>query len=453
MEIGSQVLVTLNVGSDNIEAASIRLPIFSIDGTQYQVCLTKGEGACGIHALLGEKFGDFYRFPGDDHTSSVRAKKHFTDAFVRALDESRNDALKQSFIEVVSNHFTQVEADWCSRMLFADIEKGQQLKTQWDQFHAECDKTLELAKNQEAALWLPLVEENHGGVMDAVMTEVAEENRRRGAESRYHELGRQKMLLLLQGNPSLLLNIVSSHSENFNRRAIGHKNAAAINAAQQERRDATGKLEQEEAAFIISREVVGHYVSVFNDPAFYLNTEEIKVGAFLFNKEVQVVATRSKGIIRSDKLFNEGAGGDRVIIHHEGAHFSRCLKVEDVPKEKPIVHIPSSSTQPHEKIADQEISELLDNGEGAMQLFEKAESGVSFSQTQLERLGSYFENSSAVDEVRSSVAAILGEVAKRQQLPEEAIQGLEFCTSDSDADKYAKQGARTALETAQSYKS
>ena len=107
-------------------------------------------------------------------------------------------------------------------------------------------------------------------------------------------------------------------------------------------------------------------------------------------------------------------------------------------------------------IVDEKIMKLLDGqinsndndkDLAARELFEQAEGNAFFSEAQLENLGAYFKEPNADNEIRSSVAAILGAVAKRgKPLPEKAVQGLNFCLKDLNADEKAKEGAKKALE-------
>lgn len=71
------------------------------------------------------------------------------------------------------------------------------------------------------------------------------------------------------------------------------------------------------------------------------------------------------------------------IYNPIGGHYDCVVKEES--SSPPT--IPNSPVQSNLSVTDEEISELLDNERGAVQLFDKVENQALLSETQLERLG------------------------------------------------------------------
>lgn len=375
MEVGTEVLLTVAVESSSKKGSGpqIRYSAFRLNDQQYHVNLTRGDGACAIHALLG------VRQPSGVYQYNGNPRKHFTDHLKAALTGAGNAEIKELYTEAITSHFGLVNTDASSRMLFAGSAEGRAIKAQWDQLRQNGNRLIDEARALEAQLWVPLAETNHGGFMDAVMAEVNAENGQRGAASRYHGMNREQVLLMLQGNPLLLLDIIATNQDRFYGKISGHDNAETIMDVRQAQVQALRQLAGAQKQFIHSPRVVNHYIQVANHQDYYFNTGEVHIGALLFDKKVQVVASRPPEyrISPSEYLFNPGADGELIVIHHRGAHFSRCVldagvgappvrreeegkRPESQPKSSPSPTVVSVSKHPQvPKTLDEQLGELI----------------------------------------------------------------------------------------------
>ena len=376
MEVGTEILVTLAIESSSKKGRGpqIRFSAFTLNDHNYHVNLTRGDGACAMHALLGTRQASgIYQFAGNP-------RKHYTDNLVAALKGPGNAAVKQTFTEAVSNHFTQANRDRSSRMLFGGSVEGRAINAQWNQLHQDQYRIRDDARALEATLWKDVIATNHNGIRDDLLAEVASEVRRVGPTSEYYGQSQEQILAEFDRNPSKALGKVATNSNLFYGKIAGHKNADTILAARNAQQRALTDLEVAERHFIHSDRVVNHYVQVANNQDYYFNTAEIHVAALLFGKKVQVVGSMPGGreIVPTEYPFNAGANGELTVIHHRGAHFSRCVlddargaplvqreegkKQESQLKKSasPVISVVQSS--PVSKPIEVEIKELIELG-------------------------------------------------------------------------------------------
>ena len=304
---------------------------FQHDGHEQTVRATRGQGSCALHALLGEENGGVYRYAGDDRSSSARVKKHYTDTLAASLVENAN--IQGLFINSVRAYLNESlkpvrGGDPCAHMLFTDTAEGRYIKGRWQALQDYHHAQIEQRKSEEGELWSPLVETNQNGIFDRIMVEVLE-NQARGVGS-YVGMDEGEVRAVLLSDPKRILDIVSSEREAF-LALLSPEASGLITPAHQNLLGALQMREGDEERFILHARVKANYIATVNKPAFYFNTTEINLSAHLFNKKVQVVASRHGGVVPTELLMNAGAEGETIIIHHQGAHFSRCVRSDSIP--------------------------------------------------------------------------------------------------------------------------
>ncbi len=89
----------------------------------------------------------------------------------------------------------------------------------------------------------------------------------------------------------------------------------------------TEMTQMEQRTLILSEAMVTLYVDAVKMPGFYLNTQEIKLAATLFRKNVLIFG--SKPITLAEEI-HEGEDEEPIVIHHNQLHFSRCVKAKKV---------------------------------------------------------------------------------------------------------------------------
>lgn len=294
---------------------------FHYEGENYIVKLTKGEGSCALHALLGEEIAGMYQFPGDKSTSSARAKSHFTEKLVSHLKEK--SSVQDIFSEVIQDYLNA--SDESAKMLFHNSTEGEALRQQWVDLGKKHKKSILELNSQEAKVWLPLVQAENSTIFEQMMVYIGqiEDN-----TSPYFKKSRDEVLEMMRRNPCLILDKVRENSTTFLKLLQEKQSKKEILNLIEKRNDLIEGQNKEKAQFILSEKLIEHYVTTLKDPSFYLNTNEIKLAAELFNKNVLIMVSAEKDIMPSEYISKSPFDGkEPIVIHHKGVHFSRCDKV------------------------------------------------------------------------------------------------------------------------------
>ena len=115
----------------------------------YAIRETTPDGACALHALLGEELENgVYRFKN--------AKQEYTQRLKTAvLAPEGNEAVKTIFKNTMTNSLSQTgQGDRSANMLFQDTPEGRDLKTKWDALNTECNETIRGIKDKIANFWV-----------------------------------------------------------------------------------------------------------------------------------------------------------------------------------------------------------------------------------------------------------------------------------------------------------
>ena len=309
---------------------------FDYEGARYIVRPTRGQGSCAIHALLGEEIGGIYRFPGDDLSSSAHAKSHFTDAIPKALIE--DPFIKETFLEVIKGYLSQLsQKDHSADMLYQS-EQGRILKQQWLAINERYDPEIKKLEYEEALLWFSMIElkGNKEDETSLILDQLVSDMSTLTVSASPDQESRETVLQSIKANPTYITNKVNGNTEAYLRLIEANPNKEKILKLRENQNQLRTKREEERDSFILSAEMVSHYIFVVNNPLFYLNTNEIKLAAQLFNKSVIIVAYKEKRI-EPTEIINQDAASEPIFIHHRGVHFSRCVKANTNRKVASVV--------------------------------------------------------------------------------------------------------------------
>lgn len=310
---------------------SIKSGMFPYEGNLYVVKPTKGEGSCALHALLGEEIEELVRFQGEYATSSTRAKNHYLEALQQALREKKGD-VEKIFYEVLSGYLQLSDSDPSKIMLFHDNAEGRKILEHWTQLNKAHTEALDEITIKEANIWLSLIKDESTGVWDKILKKVqAVED---PSNPYFFKKNPETLLGYFEEQPVRILDQIR----------LKYVQDDSIKKQILELREQKEKLlehqDAEKLAFILSDECTSHYSETIRNPAFFLDTNEIKLAANLFQKNVVIVASTPNGIEPTEKNdFGEDSEAS-VVIHHQGAHFSRC----EIRQEESPSAFPSSQT-------------------------------------------------------------------------------------------------------------
>ena len=298
------------------------LRTFDYEGKRYTIQSTCGDGACALHALLGQKVNGSYRCDNP--------RQRFTQELRKKIKE--DSKIRTTFKEVMVDHLFQSGkgTDRSSSMLFRGNSTGEKLKGQWQDLNDTYNPHIEYSQSVEAALWLSALENDTYGFLSTQMEAAAAHNiDAYEEESPYYGKSKEEIIEALRKTPHLILNLVnSSDIANFlnyipidkrepisNRRKVTDTLIAQLNGATK--------------TLVCSNDFVDHYIDICLKHRYLLNTNEIKLGAQLFGKKAQIFSyqeERGIGPAGSSELLtiNKDANGEPIVIYQEGIHFSRC---------------------------------------------------------------------------------------------------------------------------------
>ncbi len=296
---------------------------FVHDGQGYVIKFTRGNGSCALHALLGQETSGVYRFPGND--CDVEAKKYFTNALKEALEKC-DEGVITHFISIMMDYWSDASKEnstFEARLLFATTPAGHNFSKQLRELQTGCQQQIEAIQVKKAVCWLSLAEGSKE-IADRLMAEVKADQERQAGP--YIGKTREEIWQVLSVSPIKILNIIETKVDDFldllkqDDRANMDQLESALVAIRDKRN--TG-----EQSLIRSEAVIKHYVDAVTKPEFFLNTHEIKLAAQLFNKNVLIFASQP---IELSETVDEGAASEPIAIYHHGAHFSRCIKAQEV---------------------------------------------------------------------------------------------------------------------------
>ncbi|MGE0198606.1 MAG: hypothetical protein AB7N99_08265 [Simkaniaceae bacterium] len=377
MQEGIEVMTAAILESGKSQTASKRsLPLFrnpsyEYRGERYLQRATSGhQSACAIHAVLGQDMGGIYRYNGD-------AKKHYTDTLIAAMGTrlqkrtpAQNRAL-EAYSASMRNYLTQ--NDRGAQMLFNTVE-GRKLRAAWqaigttplDASTPSFENQIRLSRFQEGRLWLPLVTAQDSPFLALIMDEVESTT---NPTSKWYQKSPEQVIQMLTKDPSLIVDIVDIQREPNPFLALLEESdiraTGRILAERERRPQILQDLHRAQEHFIFSHDVVLNYVKTVNTNTFYLDTNDLKIVAHLFNKKVVVIedlglvqgAWSSRGSqaeifggvgVAHEEINLVHGEGEPIVIQHFGAHFSRCVKAEKltVREEAPLQFGPKAQPTP-----------------------------------------------------------------------------------------------------------
>ena len=270
---------------------------FEYEGNQYFIRATRGQGSCGLHALLGEEIQGIYRFHGDDTASSANAKKYFTNSLNASLESSLR--VQEVFCEVIVGHLSA--SDSSAKMLFEESYEGTEIKRRWQELNSKYDLIKDQLEGQESQEWIKIIASEEG----ACFLELR----------RFSEHNRRDLLKVINEQSDHYIDLLSETSK------------TAITALRDQKRNQFARLDEHKKELILQKKTIQHYFEVLNNPFFYLNTHELLLATIVFNLRAVVIVVTRNGYVEVAHRIPDPLpeGSTPIIVHHQGLHFSRCV--------------------------------------------------------------------------------------------------------------------------------
>ena len=296
------------------ESALSELPLFKTHfdfwGSHYILKNTLVDGACALHALLGEEINGEVRFPGNRDSASARARRHFTDSLTESLNtrpEMRNYTL-----QVLNTYLNKGNAS--AEILASSVSEGRHIKRGWVALQKKHNSHTNTLKEQALALWLPFIQAPRSSVLEKMVDKVEAVERQNDVRRSRQEISAD----ILSHPMNAIENLIATAPHDFLSLLPRGEGVAAMQNFR-EISESFAKKAEEEEKFILSEHVYGHYVKKLNDPNFYYNELDLQLAAYLFNKKVHLIRVANDLVINPDKE------GDPLLIQQAEIYFSRCL--------------------------------------------------------------------------------------------------------------------------------
>lgn len=275
-----------------------------IQGSIYAVKKTLGDGACGLHALLGDPIYGEYRYSGPQNVREV---------FVERLEEKiTNQDIRLLLKNILKAHISATE-DPSSRMIF-EGDQGLALRQEYEWARNQYESYLLRLKQDEAFFWKDQLD------FPPIRSKLLEEARN---SSRYRHKSDWQILEMLRETPSLISTLIDADRVSFLQR-LEPCYRGYIFRIIYEKQDLSQYREAAEDLFVLNH-VYPQYIQVVKDSAFLFNTQELQLAALLFEKKMQVFTTDSGVLKKATDPINEHLAGPLTIIHHANLHFERCV--------------------------------------------------------------------------------------------------------------------------------
>lgn len=268
---------------------------FSHRGITYQICRTRADGACGLHALLGQKREGLYAHEGED----VRA---LYCAVFRQRYGDFEEGISNCLIRLLTD-FRSPRGDGYSQSIFNQVPH---LIQELEENHARIDNEQNQLNEQQERVFQQIVE-NHPDIVQRLQQEPAmplEELKNDPIKRKNFFRGRLNVLMgLLVGAPLEQLREIGNRQEDCRRRH--------------------GELD---LGFVRRDPVKEAYLTACQNRDYYFSNEELGVAAYLFDRSLTLFAhSRDDQVHEEPDIYNVNAAFPQVYILHKGNHYSRCL--------------------------------------------------------------------------------------------------------------------------------
>jgi hypothetical protein len=271
---------------------------FTHEEETFLICRTEGDGACGLHALLGTKKKDKYIYNAPNPNEAVRQ------LFAKALEdryEGFQDAYTEALVALLKDYLDKKPSIFVKRVFGS-------LKAEIDGLRGEIEKLRQkerqLKDTQETQFTEALDSDNEelerclGTSINILRTE---SNRRNGA---------------FRNNLDDVLNALEGTDE-----------GEALTQTQTDLRQLEVEREALYTTLVQKPEVLRAYLAACQDEGYYFSDKELCLAAHLFHKRVKIYAHRYL-----DEVFDPMVGGpeegEEVVIFHKRIHYSRCENSE-----------------------------------------------------------------------------------------------------------------------------
>ncbi|MCB1107192.1 MAG: hypothetical protein KDK76_03755 [Chlamydiia bacterium] len=299
-------------------------PSFLSQERGYALRPTRPDGACALHALLGELQEGEYAYRGPENPKQLLAQK--------IQEHFENQNTKSAIIEILLGYLNA--QDDLSAQMFFESPEGEGIKQGFLELKNQFQQEIQTLKEQEGEMWIQEI--------DTIRERLLEEARQ---SPHYVGLADPVILETLQADKLKLLDLIFPQNQDFLNLLPPNRREQVI-AKKLQQHEKSDQWSTDESVYIIDR-LYPHYLAVMTQEEFFLNTQEIVLAAHLFQKKAQVFHNYGEA---ATELIHPEMEGEPIIIYHEGNHFSRCTPHTE--EEAVIVRDPQKKLEAREKNRD-----------------------------------------------------------------------------------------------------
>jgi hypothetical protein len=309
LSILGEMLKGLELDLSGIAASYI--PTLTYNGQKYLIAQTRGDGACGAHALLGSKVGGMYQFVGD-------VRKHYVDTLNEKLTDLFFKARwEKMMIELLKDRLSPKRGVY-SNFIFSDQDIAA-LKNDLDKLNllintAQAEQTeLLIEASQYVVVFNILKDERKAearrikGLSEAALLEEL--------ERRDREFVRKKMLAIYED----IINVVDQVDPTL---------GTSLKMNRDVLDDLETRIEGLYQSYVEKESALSAYIHGVVNREYYFSTQELGFMAHLFNKHLTIFNRTEYGTIFIAEEEGDVSHEHVTIFHqllgNDRDHFSRC---------------------------------------------------------------------------------------------------------------------------------
>lgn len=299
--------------------------IFKFKGSIYKKEITVGNGACALHALMGEEGEEGFEFCADEEDSQQAAKQDFLDKIEEKWDDQNLQKKLRAFFESLFHEASHKNPPYEAKKIFSHFSL-----LEWEEEKKELISQLKKKKNERnSALWkhisaLKLKDKKLIQYCQILCT--YEDNWKALSPNDLLEKIKEKgVQTVLNGCWDVLCEeieegVLDKYGLTDLMQEVDNLNELVSNFAEQKIRDNFDEIFQ-----IYKKSLLA--------PAFYMSDLELELAAILYNKKAILFGCNDAGDCLTEhyKLLNcDSVDEAEVVILNERhpVHYSRCSFLE-----------------------------------------------------------------------------------------------------------------------------
>lgn len=284
----------------------------SLNGNDYLIKKTEGDGACGLHALWGVDKDGRYIYEDDDESedANASARNHFLELMKEKIKipeiRKRVQGVLYDFLQQMLSGDPTFEAN----LVYKNLKEYQGLKAQL----ARIDQQIQAKRQELDPLFKSILEDKDKPeqLLDTL----------KATSSAFKKLSHEALCALLLADAQKRRDAFLADKDNIlNLFEPDDEKMIEVTAIIEETEQMQKGREARIMALAQSKEVFESYKVAFTNPLYYLTDPEVGIAAIM--SEMKVTILGHDVLDKCHPPISYGAGNE-TIIFHKGNHYSHC---------------------------------------------------------------------------------------------------------------------------------